>query len=258
MSESASSMVPPWEQFPTYERYTIGWRMGDGELYMHRWRDHVYDLPPDRASRLEYLRRYRPAPLNWWDEVLYVLDPHGTVDLEDDGAGQTRMLLELGLVEHDAAYTTWRGQRIGICWPWHLSSTPVGAARHSTREFWFFSRQMVTVRRSDTVHLESIPAKWSEVGPQLLTGLLGEVDPTRGLLTLARMLCAGDVRPPWALGLDVDEFEDSFDADMGYCDAFRLWLMCAFDDDEYLRGMFDPRDIPGSWSDWLEEHASFR
>src|SRR4051812_10758487 len=50
-------LAPPWEQFPTYERHTIGWRMGAGEDWMGLWRVFVEDLDPAFEVRLAYLKR---------------------------------------------------------------------------------------------------------------------------------------------------------------------------------------------------------
>ncbi len=84
-----------------------------------------------------------------------------------------------------------------------------------------------------------------------------DVDPAQGLLTLAQMLCAGSVKPPWTLGLFPDDFTDSFEMDMGYSDAFRLWIMSAFDDDMLLREMLQKTQIPREWLDWIDEQADF-
>ena len=64
---------------------------------------------------------------------------------------------------------------------------------------------------------------------------------------------AGTVTPPWRLGLDVADFADSFDDDMGYVDAFRLWGMSAFDDRETLRRYLNETDMPASWEGWVGE-----
>jgi hypothetical protein len=145
-------MVPPWEEFPTYERYTMGWRMGTGEDYFCDWHTFIEKLPSD--FKIEY-----------------------------------------------------------------------------------------------------VSSEWESVESQLLTGHLGDIDPTDGLLTLARMLCAGLVQPPWELDLSPDNFTDSFEMDMGYTDAFRLWIMSAFDDDLLLREMLHKTGIPANWADWVKEHA---
>ncbi|WP_186375934.1 hypothetical protein [Hyella patelloides] len=73
-------IVPPWEKFPTYEHHSLGWRMGDGEDYKCNWWNFVDSLPSEYESRLKYLKRNRPAPINQFYKVLWVLYP----DCEED------------------------------------------------------------------------------------------------------------------------------------------------------------------------------
>lgn len=250
-------MVPPWEAFPTYERYTLGWRMGSGEDYLYNWYAFIEKLSIDYQTRLNYLKSHRPAPLSWSDYVFDVLYPE--IESEQEygcSPAETLNLLNLGLVEQDAAYHTWLQQQEGIVLPWLLfvSETPEAAARYNVREFWFFSRQLNTVRAQGNFKIADVPSKWQSVESQLITGRLGNIDPTNGLLTLARMLCAGTVQPPWELGLAPDECAaDSFELDMGYLDAYRLWLMSAFDDDILLRQMLEKTGIPDNWVEWLDK-----
>ncbi|HTN89704.1 MAG TPA: hypothetical protein VL242_38780, partial [Sorangium sp.] len=81
----------------------------------------------------------------------------------------------------------------------------------------------------------------------------GSVDPRQGLLTLARLLCAGDVKAPWQLGLALADFADSYDDDMGYVDAFRLWGMSAFDDAHQLRRYLEATRAPSDWEAWVAD-----
>jgi hypothetical protein len=103
--------------------------------------------------------------------------------------------------------------------------------------------------------MPEIPQPWQRFESQILTGQLGPVEPQQGLLTLAQMFCAGSVLPPWELGLKVEDFEDSFELDMGYADAYRLWIMSSFDDDRMLRQLLS--DVPRSWEAWIEEQMIF-
>jgi len=97
MTEQHIEMIPPWEEFPTYERYTIGWRMGPGEDYLYKWYRFIENLKDDYDTRLNYLRRHRPAPLNWGDTVLSVLYPKSESDHEYGcSEAEIRKLLELG------------------------------------------------------------------------------------------------------------------------------------------------------------------
>ncbi len=260
MPDQHSEMVPPWEQFPTYERYSIGWRMGPGENYLHNWYAFIEGLPGERDSRFNYLKRHRPAPITWCDAIHAVLYP--TVKSEQKfgcSRAEIHALLESGLVEHDAAYHTWLNQQSALVWPWSWlgSDTPQKAARYRTREFWFFSRHLNAARKSGNLELNKIPDPWRRFEVQLLTGELGDIDPTEGLATLGQMLCAGSVKLPWALGLSPDDFANSLAMDMGYTDAFRLWLMCAFDDDLLLRDMLQKTQVPDEWAYWVFKHITF-
>ncbi len=67
------------------------------------------------------------------------------------------------------------------------------------------------------------------------------------------MLCAGRVIPPWQLGLTLDDFADSFEMEMGYVDAFRLWGMSSFDDREHLQRCLTTTKAPKAWQDWCVE-----
>jgi hypothetical protein len=252
------SMVPPWEKFPTYERYTIGWRMGYGEEYSYDWYKFINNLSNDYETRLNYLLSHRPAPLNWCDRVFWVLYP----DIEskpefESSSVETLKLVNLGLIEHDVAYNTWLKQQPNLGFSWLVMETPEDEARYNLREFWFFSRQLNDARKHGNLNIENVPISWQKVETQLLTGHLGDINPTHGLLTLAQMLCAGSVQPPWELGLSVDDFADSFEMDMGYTDAFHLWIMSAFDDDKLLRNMLQIKGIPNDWTDWINTNSEF-
>lgn len=260
MTNQQNDMLPPWEQFPTYQRYTIGWRMGTGEDYLHNWYAFIEKLPNEYGTRLNYLKRHRPAPLSWGNMILAVLYPATKSD-QAVGCSQedTRKLIELGLVEHDVAYHTWLNKQTEIVWPWSWlgSNDPQKAARYRTREFWFFSRQLNTKREMDNLQLDRIPKPWQRCETQLLTGHLGDIDLKQGLFTLSQMFCAGFVKPPWDFGLSLDDFTDSFAMDMGYTDAFRLWIMSAFDDDLLLREMLASTQVSGDWADWVYQQAGF-
>jgi hypothetical protein len=84
-------------------------------------------------------------------------------------------------------------------------------------------------------------------------GKVGDLDLRRGLLSLAQILSAGEVVPPWKLGLALDDFTDSFDEDMGYVDAFRLWGMSTFDDREQMGRYLEATGMPESWEGWVAE-----
>jgi hypothetical protein len=260
MSElSDKEMVPPWEEFPTYKRYSLGWRMGYGEDYFHDWLDFIATLPDDYDTRIAYLSRHRPAPINWANLMLRVLYPSQEWDKESDRYAVEKLkLLDRGSIAYDAAYQTWLQQQSEIAWPWQIfGDNPEDVARYCTREFWFFSRQYDFASQSGDVPLIEVPAKWENLAPELLTGKLGKVDPAQGLFTLAQMLCTVSVLPPWLLGLSPDDFTDSFEMNMGYVDAFRLWMMSAFDDDVLLTQILSNPGVPTEWSSWIEAELMF-
>lgn len=258
MSQSLTEEpIPPWEQFPTIERYSIGWRMGCGEQYIGDWSGFFNSLPSDFDTRLAYFKRHRPAPLNWADWVANCLGLGE--EREDANAELIPQLKQYGVIEADAAYVTWLAQQSSLAWPWlgPLDDTPEEFARYCTREFWFFSRQLNSRRQAGDVVFPELPTEWEPLRVQLHDAEIGNVDPKMGLQSLAQMLCAGIVLPPWTLGLTVDDFEDSFEMGMGYVDAFRLWMISGFDDDALLWEMLMHYGIPKDWKEWVSQRAVF-
>jgi hypothetical protein len=250
-------LAPPWERFPSYERYTIGWRMGEGEDWLCLWNVFLDDLDPAFDVRLAYLLRHPPAPITWADAVHRALHP-ASPDVEgedDEGAEVERraVLHRWGLIASDVAYSTWLSQQQGVQWPWESAETPETAARYWTRALWFWSRQVAELR-SDTAWVPpAVPELWQPCAAPLNTGEVGSPDPCKGLLSLAQMLSAGRVSPPWQLGLTFDDFADSFENDMGYVDAFRLWGMSSFDDREQLQRYLAATEAPEPWERWTTE-----
>jgi hypothetical protein len=263
-------LAPPWERFPEYERYSLGWRMGTGEDWMGLWSAFLEQLGPDRAARVAYLRRHAPAPISWANTVHDVLNPGASDDDDDDddnddddgnddendalSAERRAALLEQGLIAPDVAFETWLRQQTGVRWPWERNDSPEGAARYDTREFWFWSRRIAELRGSANWSPPPMPEAWSACAEALASGVANNVDPSRGLLTLARFLAAGEVRAPWRLGLTPVDFRDSFEMDMGYIDAFRLWGMSAIDDREQIEAHLRAAPPPEAWAAWVREH----
>ena len=244
------NIVPPWEAFPDYERYTIGWRMGGGEEYFHDWWNFIASLPLDFSSRLQYLQQNRPAPINWFDIVLKVLYPEQNDIRYRDRNSEIPQLLNWRLIEYDVAFATWLQQQTEIRYPWTMGNTPEEVARYSTRDFWFFCRQFNSDR---TVDIPEIPAAWWDIENNLRSGETGNLVPSQGLQTIAKMLCSGSILTPWQLGLNLDSCKNSYEMDMGYGDAYGLWLTSAFDDDKLIRQMLSKTSIPDEWNDWIEE-----
>jgi hypothetical protein len=261
--DARGDLAPPWERFPHYERYTIGWRMGTGEDWLGLWHVFLEGIGSDFDTRLAYLRRHPPAPVTWAESVysvLYAGQTRDEDDEDDDGeiervaaARRRAELLGQGLIASDVAFTIWLGQQDGVCWPWDDNDSPESAARYDTRSFWFWSRQVAALRKGPAWAPPAVPEAWRSCARALESGEVGPVDARRGLDTLARMLCAGHVTAPWQLGLSPADFADSFDLDMGYVDAFRLWGMSAFDDREQLRRYLETAPAPPEWAAWLAE-----
>jgi hypothetical protein len=244
-------IMPPWAKFPEYERYTIGWRMGSGEdwvCFVSVFLDRMGKKP---AAREAYLRRHPPAPYTWAGWVLSVL---GEGDDDDDGdADQLAQLDARGLVAVDAAFTRWCTQNPGPNWPWQWNAKLVHVARYRTRELSFWSRQLAL---ADVPSLPAtIPSGWDPV-VDVLRGARPQPDLRNGLIALASFLARGWPPAPWACGLELSSFEDTFEDDMGYADAFSLWLGSAFDDRPTLtRYLASQAVAPEAWRQWLNEHV---
>ena len=68
--------APPWEAIPEIPRGSIGWRMGDGDEYMHFWHTWYAELSAEKRA---LLRKRYPEPKEvtkglpwkgWYDEIL--------------------------------------------------------------------------------------------------------------------------------------------------------------------------------------------
>jgi hypothetical protein len=256
--DSNGDLAPPWVEFPEYERHTLGWRMGGGESWMIMWGIFLEKLGTDPAVRLAYLQRHAPAPFTWADTVHAVLNPSGDDEDENEEDDVTRGsraqdLERRGLIASDIAYSTWC-RRYPDYVPWRHAKTPFDAARHGTRDFWFWSRRVQELRERGEWRAPELPAAWEACAAALREGAAGAVDVDQGLRTLAKMLCAGRVVPPWELELEPEQFADSFDDDMGYVDAYRLWGMSAFDDEPQRERFVPAQSVPAAWRAWMVEH----
>lgn len=252
--DAHGDIAPPWERFPALTRRTIGWRMGFGEDWMHIWSLFLRELAPDVDARSDYLRRHAPAPVTWADAVYRVLHPDW-VRLEespDVTARRYDTLLQHGYLASDVAFETWRRQQQGVRWPWKPGGGPEEAARFRPREFWFSSRQIAGLRREHGWSCPLVPPAWRPCAHALESGEPGPVDPKEGWLTLAKMLCAGEVLVPSRLGLEpADVVGDPSEGHTSYADAFCLWAASVFDDAEQLRRYLDAAGAPSAWHDWL-------
>jgi hypothetical protein len=248
--DAHGDLTPPWARFPNYERYTIGWRMGEGETWLGLWWFFLKGLGDAPDTRLAYLRRHAPAPVNWADAVWAALHPREKGDAAGDHGARLAWLRAEGLVAVDAAYTTWRRTQREVEWPWSWEPSPERAARYATRDLWFWSRHVAELRAAGALEVPEAPAAWATVAACARRGE-ATVDAALGLRSLAHALAAGEVPAPWQIGLRAEDFADSFEADMGYVDAFRLWGMSAFDDAESLAGYTRRTAMPAPWSAWV-------
>lgn len=261
--DARGDLAPPWEEFPDYERHTIGWRMGSGESWLEFFRLFLDRLPTDFDTRLAYLQRHAKAPYNWSDWVYAVLYPDAPDDDEDDDDDdgererqrkreRRQKLIEMGLVASDIAYFTWRAKQESIVWPWQDVETPQEAARYRTRDLWFWSRHLAELRAQNNLPAFDAPTEWQEIGEIVRTGNTISLPPSEGLLSLVRCFAAGNVVAPWQIGLVPADFKDSFDMNMGYADAFRLWGMSVFDDQPMIDRYTESTRMPDAWKEWMK------
>lgn len=264
--DARGDLAPPWEEFPHYERYSIGWRMGSGESWLGFCELFLDNLPTDFNTRLAYLQRHAKAPYTWSNWAHHILHPDDEdkeqeeFDEDDDGEKERAQrlerrekLIEMGLVAEDIAYFTWRNKQTSLRWPWEDCETPIDAARHWTRDLWFWSRYLQELRSQGEIPAFEAPEAWQEIAPIIRTGHAPQVVPENGLLSFVQNLAAGAVIAPWQIGLSPSDFEDSFEDDMGYVDAFRLWCMSVFDDWPTVERFMRDTNMPETWRDWMKE-----
>jgi hypothetical protein len=58
----SDSLRPPWQEFTNIRRGSIGWRMGEGEDYLYRWREWFDTL---KESEIEAYAQLYPEPDEW-------------------------------------------------------------------------------------------------------------------------------------------------------------------------------------------------
>ena len=272
--DEVGDLAPPWAAYPEIERFSMGWRMGHGESWIVLWHLFLEDLATDRETRLAYLQRHTPIPYSWAENAFGVLVPrtleYGQVDRSEPAS--IAALHQLGLLGEDASYVWWLRRHEEVQWPWTGDQDPATAARVGARAFGFWSRRIAALRAevseddsSDmdwlmrvaaawkgaaSAEVPEVPEAWRELLPVLRSGVLPEeLDLSKGLHTLATMLCAGKVVPPWKFGLTIDAAEQDFGEDMGFADAFFLWVMSAFDDAHGLEAYLRAHDAPEAWFD---------
>ena len=63
-TDGKSPMLPLWLAYPTFNSLTIGWRMGSGENYKHRWHQWYRGLTDEQ--RTGYKDRFPPPQEDSW------------------------------------------------------------------------------------------------------------------------------------------------------------------------------------------------
>jgi hypothetical protein len=53
----------------------------------------------------------------------------------------------------------------------------------------------------------------------------------------------------------LEDFKDSFEMDMEYADAYRLWIMSSFDDDIMLKTVISDTELSKEWKSWINEQS---
>ncbi|MEZ4429754.1 MAG: hypothetical protein R3A51_18915, partial [Nannocystaceae bacterium] len=166
---------------------------------------------------------------------------------------ELRALRSLGLVGDDVAFDAWRaGGDASIPAIWSRSERPAHAARYNPRGLGFWTRWAATQRAGDPRFLDRwgvIPSSWAAFVVALAAGEVGDTvasraaaqrlelaprwpAPSEGLERLAVELAAHGGAPstPWQLGVDPTTRAGSDALDMGYVDAWLLWVRSSFDD----------------------------
>ena len=277
--DGRGDLEPPWARFPAFTRYTINWRMGAGEDWLHMWRRWL-ERTPDPAERRDYLRRHPRAPRTWADLVYAILRP-GTSSMKYDEAN-TPALIDEGLVGDDVAFDAWVGaltrQHGGVGRIWH-DDDPAGTLRYSPRALGFCARWALLERQKDPSggwldDRMPPPEAWASFAVATATGEVGDTDANRaeaerrGLAPrwpdvdegLSRasveLAAAGAPAAPWAFAIAADSCVQSYEMDMGYADAWVLWLTTNADDPTTLtRYLRSQPPLPEVWRAMLHERA---
>lgn len=241
-------VAPPWARFPEIIHGSIGWRMGAGEDWICAWADFLDDLPGDREQRLAYLRRHPPAPRNWADTAVWVVEPGLRGD--DDAVVERREavqreLEQAGVIADDVAIVAWLARNDPPEAPWRAGVSLANEVRYGARGLTFFVRWALG-RRAEGRLAEWFAAaarpgrEWQAFRDALVSGRVeGKLprDPRKQLAIL--LAAAGDPPPPWTRGERPAALEQRFEDRTTYAGAWCEWAGDAFDDEAtwlaYLR-----------------------
>jgi len=105
-------LLPPWKKYPEIKRYSIGWRMGKGEVYMIAWREWSHEMGKDQ--KIDYFKKYSPIPLEWLDWLAYLFGNKEIVDEMFTGDGEfagIRCLEQYGLADFSMFQTWYKEER---------------------------------------------------------------------------------------------------------------------------------------------------
>ena len=72
-------LLPPWIKYPGMPRFSIGWRMGNGESYNDMWNEWIQHL--DQGQKIAYFRKYAPIPT---DFLTLVAEAFGFTDIIEE------------------------------------------------------------------------------------------------------------------------------------------------------------------------------
>jgi hypothetical protein len=72
-----NDMLAPWEALPEIPRFSIGWRMGEGEDYLGDWQTWLRALSP---TRREAYRLNHPETSSWEDIYLNLFEKFGEIE----------------------------------------------------------------------------------------------------------------------------------------------------------------------------------
>jgi hypothetical protein len=272
-------VMPPWSKIPEYTQVTIGWRMGYGEAHWALWGAYLATLT-SREELLAHLERHGPAPRSWAHVVAGAVFP----SREDHLREVHDELEEMGLIASDAAFGQFarayeRGDTSKVPWEWETSfeyakrfmghalwrcgldqfgqDTPEHDAWYHIRPLWLHGRLNHARRAAGhTITAEELAPGWKHMLDPLNTGVLPELDPNKGLASLAIACAAGRVPGPWELGLTPDDITDDRHARAprrrNYADTFVSWVYTCLDDRAQRDALLGLDAAPAPWRAWFD------
>jgi hypothetical protein len=104
---SDGDLLPPWLKYPEIKSHSLGWRMGQGEVYMIAW--YKWAEPMTLEQLVVYFKKYLPIPLEWLDWVAMSCGHDEIVTDMFSGTGEYVGInwLELQGLANFAEFKTW-------------------------------------------------------------------------------------------------------------------------------------------------------